>query len=676
MTSATEQYPALTRHGRWFVALGLLTLVAFGIRTISNSDFWLTLACGRWIAEHGVPHVDPFSLTRGQTPWVDGLWLYEWLTYWLWTIGGAALVTLAHVLAVLGAFLMLLRVARRFGGPISLTFALLVSTWLLAPAFVIRPRVLTLIFPALFMLCLSSGGKRWWPWLVLLPAEVVWTNMFHTFRLGPVICLIFAVQQYAVWRRAQRGDADDTEEAPGKQAWINPLLLAGGTLAVTLVNPYGWALHRAVMDIGLGALGPRMAEDVSMFSYLFSAVTTGQLVLAAAVVNIIGLLAEKRRLPLDFTLLALLGTGLAMFSPRYALLMAVLSFPFLVLSFRAAGTFLHDAFSEVLNHQTTLLSRLAVAGLLLIPAVTLGRIVTNHYYYTIGSASSFGLGVNEEIYPAAVTPVLARTDFPITAVNNPLDGGYLLWRLPQRRVFTDARMTVYGLPLLQLVSRAMAGDMQAWQAIESRLAPGAVLLNCCHPQAAIGLRNLLATGRWSINYFDGVTAVLLNNKPENRGLLQDPQMEAFGAHNLEAARQAYEQRIADHWFPAHSPTLIGAGSALIELNQYVEAEKVYALLTRGAPHLADAWLKLGLCQWYQQRAPEALRSFRRATNERPQLALAWLWYGRACQQLGLKTETQNAWKRAEKINPVLKSSFLEQTQTSGSGNKPPAVRRR
>lgn len=676
MTATNEQYPALRRHGRWFVWLALLTLATFGIRTISNSDFWLTLACGRWITGHGVPQVDPFSLTRSQVPWVDVQWVYEWLIYWLWTLGGATLVTLAHVGIVLGAFLMLVRVGRRFGGPISITFALLVSTWLLAPAFVMRPRVLTLIFPALFMLCLSAGVRRWWPWLVLLPAEVLWANMFHTFRLGPVICLIFAAQQFALWRRAQRGETEDHEDAPDKQAWINPLLLAGGTMAVTLVNPYGLELHRAVMGVGLGAIGPRMTEDISVFSYLFSTVTTGQLILVAAAVNIIGLLAEKRRLPLDFTLLALLGTGLAMLSPRYALLMAVLSFPFFVLSFRAAGTFLHDTFSEVLNQQSTLLARLAITGLLLIPVITLGRLISNHYYYTIGSASSFGFGVNEEIYPAAVAPVLARTDFPAIAVNNPLDGGYLLWRLPQRQVFTDARMSVYGVPLLQLVSRGLSGDLQAWQALESRLAPGAVLINCCQPQAVIGLRNLLATGRWKINYFDGVTAILLSNKPENRALLQDPQIEAFGGHNLEAARQAYEQRIASHWFPAHSPALIGAGSALMEINKYTDAEKIYTLLTCGAPHTADAWLKLGICQWYQKRAKEALGSFRRATSEAPRYALAWLWAGRVCQQLGLTTEAQDAWKRAEKINPVLKASFLEQIQTPGGSNKPPLVRPR
>jgi hypothetical protein len=651
-------------------------MAAFGLRTISNSDFWLTLACGRWTAEHGIPQLDPFSLTRSQVPWVDAQWLYEWLIYWLWTLGGPTLVTLAQVAAVLGAFFLLIRVARPLGGPISITFALLVSTWLLAPAFVPRPRLLTLLFPALFMFCLSTGGRRWWVWLVLLPAEVLWTNMYHTFRLGPVICLIFAVQQLVAWRQAPPGEAEANAGARDKQAWLNPLLLAVGTAAATLVNPYGLELHRAVMGLGLGAVGLQMAEEISVFSPLLGTTGTGPLIWVAAAVNVLGLLAEKRRLPLDFTLLALLGTGLAIFSPRHALLMAVLAFPFFVLSIRAVGNFLQDAFSEVLTQQGTLLARLALAGLLLIPAVTLGRLVSNHYYYATGSASSFGLGVNEELYPAAVAPVLARTDFPAVAVNNPLDGGYLLWRLPQRRVFTDARVSVYGLPLLELVSRSMAGDGPAWRTIESQLAPGAVLFNCCHPQAVIGLRNVLATGRWSISYFDGVTAILLSHTPANRALLQDPQIQTLGLNNLEAARRAYARRVADQWFPALSPPLIGAGNALMVFEKYAEAEKVYTLLTRGAPHMAEAWLELGLCQWHQQKPKEALATLRRATAVAPRRALAWLWLGLVCQQLGLTQEAEEAWQRAGKLNPVLKSSFLAQMQKTVPGKTPPPMRKR
>ena len=675
MISADNNYPGLTRYGHWLVGLGLLTLAAFGLRTISNSDFWLSLACGRWMAAHGLPHVDPFSLTRAQAPWLNIQWLYDWLIYWLWSHGGAVLVTLTHVAIIVVTFLLLVRMARKLGGPIAITLALLVSAWLLAPAFVISPRVLTLLFPALFMFCLATCRRHGWPWLVLLPTQILWTNMFHTFRLGPIICLCFAVQQFTRWQRSRHGDVEADESAVTRGTWINSLLLAAGTLLVTLINPYGWELHRAVMGVGLGVVGPRVTEETSVISHLFNAVGTSQLIWVAAVINIMGLLAEKQRLPLGSTLLAMLGTGLAMVSSHYALLMAVLSFPFFVLSFRAVGLFLHDAFSDLLEGRAVLSGRVIIICLLVIPLWMLGRIVTNHYYYTTGSVSNFGLGVSDEIYPAAAVQVVTRRDFPAVTVNDPLDGGYLLWHAPQRPVFIDARLTVYGLPLLQLVSRGLAGDMQSWQMLERQLAPGAVLLNCCHPQAMLGLRNLLATGRWAINYFDGVTVILLRTTPENSTLLQDPQIQALGLRTLDLAQRTYERHIAAHWFPAHSPALIGAGIVLMALGQYSEAEKVYSLLTRGTPNMPDAWLELGICRWHQQHPREALTALQRAIADAPRNAQAWLWCGQVCEQLGLTQEAQAAWRRAEKLNPGLKAAFVNQLSDASHAAPRPRARK-
>lgn len=668
MATANNPYPVTTRHGRWFIAIGLLTLVVFGLRTISHSDFWMTLACGRWIAAHGVPYTDPFSLTRGpHAPWIDASWLYDLLTYQLWSAGGATLVTVVHMAFVLATFLLLVRVARQFGGPISITFALLVSGWLLAPAFVARARVLTLIFPALFMVVLAGGGRRWWAWLVLLPAQVLWANMFHTFRLGPAICLIVALDQFLHWRRAQRGEVEAGTETD-RWLWLHPLLLAAGTLAVTLLTPYGLELHRSVWGIGINATALMISEDISVFGHLFSTTSTTRLIWFAAIINLMGLVAEKQRLPPGITLLALLGTGLAIMVPHYVPLMAVLSFPFFVLSIRAAGCFLWDAFSDILQRQSALVARLVLVGILLIPAFTLARLVSNHYYYVTGSNSAFGFGVNEEAFPVAAAPVLARPAMPAVVINNPLDGGALLWNLPGRPVFADARVGFYGPALMQLVSRGFAGDPQAWQALENRFGPGAVLLNCCHGHSVYGdlrnlaLQNLLASGHWSLAYFDGTSALLLRTTPENRVLLQDQQLKLLGMANLEVARRAYERRVAAHWFPTHSPALIGAGSLLITLRQYGEAGKVFELLTRGAPQLASAWLDLGICRWYQGHPAEALPALFRATQGLPRNALAWLWYGKTCQQLNMPQEAKEAFQRAQKLNPVLAASFLEEAQ--------------
>ena len=656
------------RGGRWFAWLAFLTLALFGLRTIGHSDFWLTLASGRCIAIYGIPHTDPFSMLRPGAPWLDPMWLYDLMLYHLWSAGGAALVTLVHVAVVLAAFGLLIQAARPLGGPLAIAVALLVAAWLIGPAFVARARVFTLIFPALFICCLARGCGRWWLWLLLLPAQALWTNMHHTFRLGPVICLIFALQAWLNWRQSQR---QPEGAAPLPIAvWLQPLLLAGGTLAATLANPYGWNIYAAVSSVGLGAGSLLLSEGVSVYSFVFGLGDRHPLIWAAAVVNLMGLVAEKHRLTVAVTLLALLGTGCAIMSPHYATIMAVFSFPFFVLSSRAVGLFLWDAFADVLQGRRAFFSRALVLGLLLVIGITAGRLVSNHYYWRQGSNSSFGLGANEEALPAAAAAVIQQPNFPLALLNNALDGGNLLWHLPQRKVALDARAPVHGAALLQLVAKGYAGDGPAWQIIEERLRPAAVLVNCTHPQAVLGLRQILGTGRWGLAYFDGTSALLMRQIPEHSAWLEAPQTRALGLKQLEQARLAYEDRVARHWFPAHSPALIGAGHTLMVLNQFEEAEKIYRLLTRGAPHLLGAWLELGVCRCYLGRWQEALEPLQRALKGVPDNAIGWLWYGYACARLGLQTEAATARQRAQKLNPALSAQFESEHPLSAPTNRP------
>lgn len=662
MATANDQEQELLKGERWFALLALLTLALFGVRTISHSDFWMSLASGRWITLHGAPHTEPFSLLKYDAPWLNPMWLHDVMVYQLWAAGGAALVTLVHIAAVVAAFLLLIRTTRPLGGFIAIAVALLVAGWLLAPAFAVRARVFTLIFPALFICCLASGGNRWWTWLLLLPAEALWTNMHHTFRLGPVICLIFATQNFLLWRHA----------GGPRAGWLNPLLLAGGTLAATLANPYGWHIWSAVSNVGLGSGSLLLAEQVSVFSHLFGDTDTNHLIWAAAVVNLMGLMAEKHRLPLGITVLAIVGTGLAILSPHYATIMAVFSFPFFVLSIRAVGFFLWDSFSDVVQRRSDLFGRALRNSLLLALAITIFRLVSNHYYYACGSGSAFGLGVNEEATPAAAARVIGMENFPRALLNNAFDGGNLLWHMPRRQVFLDARMQVHGKALFQLAGRGYTGDTQAWQIIETQLRPAAVLVNCCHPQAVMGLRNILSSPRWSLLYFDGTSALLLLNTPEHRALLEDRRILELGLTNLELASRAYERRVANHWFPTPSPALIGAGQLRMLREQFAEAEKISLLLTRGSPNMMSAWVDLGICRCRLGHWREALAALRKATDGAPRNVAAWLWYGLACQKLGLEQEAREAHLRAYKLNPAAAAAFEHDLPLLGKSGAPPA----
>lgn len=83
------------------LAAGCFALLALARVGSFNSDSFMTLVSGRWIAHHGLPMHDHLTVAGAGRRWVDQQWLAQWVMYELWNVGGYAL--LAAVAAVLVA---------------------------------------------------------------------------------------------------------------------------------------------------------------------------------------------------------------------------------------------------------------------------------------------------------------------------------------------------------------------------------------------------------------------------------------------------------------------------------------------------------------------------------------------------------------------------------------------
>jgi hypothetical protein len=75
-----------------FVLLALsLTVTAVVIAapvSMIVPDTWLALVDGRWIAQHGLPHVDQLTVWSHGAHWVDQQWLGQLSFYGLARVGG------------------------------------------------------------------------------------------------------------------------------------------------------------------------------------------------------------------------------------------------------------------------------------------------------------------------------------------------------------------------------------------------------------------------------------------------------------------------------------------------------------------------------------------------------------------------------------------------------------
>src|SRR6056297_958410 len=71
------------------IALALLVLASFGIRTIGTGSWWSHLATGRLMAEEGgVPQADQLTFTQANEEVIAPNWLYDKLVYLAWSAGG------------------------------------------------------------------------------------------------------------------------------------------------------------------------------------------------------------------------------------------------------------------------------------------------------------------------------------------------------------------------------------------------------------------------------------------------------------------------------------------------------------------------------------------------------------------------------------------------------------
>ena len=673
------------RGDKWIAPAALGFIALLGWRTISHAGFWTHLASGRWMARHGIPAQDPFTVVSAGAVWTNPNWLYDRCLFALWELGGAGLVTFVHVLAVLAAFWLVARVARGWASPPAIGLALLLNAWLLAPRFEVGPDLLGLIFPAFYLWVFAEPRRPWLPVALLLPAQWLWANLAASFLWGPLIVLLFAVQYGLDWKY---------RDQPAAAVWRTGALVAG-LLVVSLWTPYGASLFRALPL--LWAM-PEAADWISPLSVSFPSALARNLVKLVLAIGVGGLLLRKERLPVGLTALAILCAYLMVRSMQaHSATYALISLPFIALSVQAVGDYVGERLLPLVSAVRRATVQRAAYGVLLTAfALSVFAVVTNRYYVHTGSLSSFGPGAVERAYPAGIQAVLDHPQFPESVLNLPMDGGYLAWSYPGRRAFIDQRTALHGVEAAAMLTAGLLGQEEAWNRVVAEWAPQAVILNMLAPGSSDILVHLHQYRRWPLLYFDGSTAILLADGAGRSDLLrQGGVWVRQGLAQLETVRQAYGADV-QRWRRAPlSPELSGAATFFQVKGLYPHAAACYELLVAGAPNMQLARLQWGVClaqineyeravqvlasvvdrldrgsqPWYAAQVsmglsyvglehyPAAIRHLRLLTETVPDRAHGWLWLWLACHRAGQGADARLVFERAHALDPELAASF-------------------
>ncbi len=631
------------------IILGFVLLALTGIRTVSSPDIFTHIALGQ---AEGVK-ADSLSYTMADQQWVNMHPLYNNLVYALWSLGGAGLVTLVHVAAVLAAFLLMLRFGKEWGGSLSQSLALLLCVWLLIPVFNPTPAAFFMLFTAVFVTLLYRLKNFAVLAVLLLILQVLWTNMHPSFLFGPFLILFFAIENWQETRALSRNSYVVTS-LTGRLVGLSVV-----ALLVTLFNPNLVNLHRHVLTNWLLLTGSEGLEWVSLFSSYFPQGFVSSLTIFALILGACGLITLQTKLPAMITTLALVGAFLTVRSIGALYVFTFLAFPFLVLSFSAIGGYLSRTLTTLLKTSEALLhNALSVITLILLVA-TLGGLITNSIYTRMGSASRFGLGVQNDAFPVAAAGIIDQDGFPERILNMPHDGGYLALQNPDRKIFSDTRISFYGEDFQLELNRALLGQPNAWKAILSEWNPHAVVLNGGWPDTGALANRLIASKAWKMIYLDGATVILVRDLPDYEALISDAAIQNSGVNLLEKARRDYVQS-GIFFKPGNPSRLIGAGSVYLALNRPQQAEAIYSLLAKKSPSMAGAWMGLGQSLILQKQLTKGLGYLEKAAKITPRSSRVWMALFQAYRLKGDEEKTRDAADQLTKFFKAEKATVEQQ----------------
>ena len=199
------------------------------------------LRTAEFIVETGqIPRTDPLSFTKAGQPWTDFEWGFETTMGELYRAGGLPLVcAFCYALfatTVLGIYRTLLQSSLSLSAVLLTTAIAFLS---LQIHFSARPVLFTYLFMALVV---EVWRRRTQPllrdWLLLPVIFAAWANL-HAGWLAALVFLAVAMSGRLVDRIFKRVDGDEAPLIP----WIGLTLLCA---LATLLNPWGWELHRQV----------------------------------------------------------------------------------------------------------------------------------------------------------------------------------------------------------------------------------------------------------------------------------------------------------------------------------------------------------------------------------------------------------------------------------------------
>jgi hypothetical protein len=599
------------------VALALAAAVGFAtLRPSTASDLWWMLATGRTIVErHAIPHADVFSWTHEGAPWFNQEWLSQVLFFETYrSLGPNALVALALVLvaAILG---IVFSTARRRCGSLGTAAAAAIACALVCrPFFEIRPQLFTFLLAAVVVAVVDAfrRGARAWTLFLLPLALVAWVNLHFGFVYGAGAVLLLAAA-VAVPALARTGPA-----MPRRRA----VLLAGAAVAAALAclaNPQGVdavAFPFTILRGGNPWKSVLEWQPPTLFVESdFSPAIFGWFLAAQGLAAIAAGAIAPRRIDAPNLALVLVTAAMALSARRFIPLFAVVSTPLLA----ANVEIVRARFVPGRRGPRGLLvaaALLATGGLAWATAEEAQPLVEQGAFDGLTGAGFF---------PRDAGEVLRRNALPGRLCNLYHWGGWILWSLPNWKVYVDGRAhTVYPPEFYLEDQELLFGGPDALAILDRPDRQVALVLWPSNPTSRFrALRDRLQQSpSWKCVYADS-TAALFAHVERGRAWIERFDAGALAVPDTANGQLgAFNALLAAARFEPALERLRSALARFPELRPSVEASRAAARGRASASNDAESWLRAGFFCEALGDAAEARTAYRRALDLRPPPPLA------------------------------------------------------
>ena len=473
---------------------------------LADADVGWHIRTGEYILDHyRVPHHDLYSFSKPGAPWYAWEWLTDVLDGLLYRWAGLKGVVLAAgALIALYAITLMRRIVDAGAHLFVALLVTLLSVGSASMHFLARPHIFTLLLLSISMGIIEADrrGARpariWW----LVPIALVWTNLHGGFLVLIGLLGLAAIGAgVEAWLEKPWGGPPDWYPA------LRWAAVAAACAAVSFVNPYGWELHRHVLQYLRSDWIRKVVQEFQSPSF------RDENMLQFEVLLFIGLITAGVRLRrgqvIDGLWILCLGY-LSLSSVRHVPLFVTVACPMIAVemtcwwkSWVGAGS--QQSVPGILNQMGRDIApgfqRFSIWMALAVVALA-----------SSGSAIAWPRDFPAQLFPTAMVHAHEQEILHARVLTIDQWGDYLIYLHPEQKVFVDGRSDFYGPEIGDQFLQVMRG-MPGWEKVIAKYRFNLVLI----PVDTAAAQLLKQRPEWRVVADDGKEILLVLRETHPRG---------------------------------------------------------------------------------------------------------------------------------------------------------------